>query len=84
MMERPEFEQLQREVQTPVTMGEDPKTKLGRIRQQLADSVKSGALQIVDREEVNLVAEFRIWKASPQVASGIFHYKRKERHDESV
>jgi hypothetical protein len=81
MMEQSEFDRLQREVKTPVAENEEPKSKLERIRKQLADAVQSGALQVVDREEVNLVAEFRIWKASPQVVSGIFHYKRKERHE---
>jgi hypothetical protein len=80
MMESTEFERLQREVQQPAAEG-DALTKLERIRKQLSDAVTDGSLQVVDREEVALVAAFRIWKESPGAASGIFHYKRKERHD---
>jgi hypothetical protein len=80
MMERTEFDRLQNEVAQPAASGEEAQTKLERIRKNLADSVRSGSLQIVNAEEIALIAEFRIWKAGPGAASGVFHYKRKERH----
>ena len=80
MMEASEFDRLQQNVAQPAT-ADEAMTKLVRIRKQLSDAVQDGSLQIVDREEVALVAAFRVWKASPEFASGIFHYKRKVRHE---
>lgn len=79
MMEQSEFDRLQKTVSEPVTEVEVP-TKLDKIKQQLSDAIKDGSLQIVDREEVALVAEFRIWKSGSECSTGIFHYKRKRRH----
>ena len=80
MMEATEFDKLQKEVNESAT-GDEARTKLERIRKQLSDAVQDGSLQIVDREEVALVAEFRKWKASPEFATGVFHYRRKLRHE---